>query len=154
MMGGPGTPLERHVWLTKFIGAVTELSDAAGIYWGNGTVVHHPDMFCERAESLTADNPFPLLWIDMRLWQEAQSIRFATTGLFAFGLPEVEVDRAACTPDELFAFCGSVVSYVLERGSAIPDGDTIGRSVTEKVKVRHSASMWDRKGDVMKLVFA
>src|SRR5262245_18758106 len=43
LMGGPDSPIERHVWLTKFVAAVMELSDSAGVYWGSGTLVHKPE---------------------------------------------------------------------------------------------------------------
>jgi hypothetical protein len=154
LMTEVGTPLERHVWLTKFIAALVESSDAAGVYWGTGTVVHPPGMFCEQAERAAADNPVPQLWIDLRCWPEGRGFRFATTGMYAFGIPEVEVDHATWPPGELYDFCANVVAYILRRGSAIPDGESIGRSATEKIKIRHAPSMWERDGPVMKLVMS
>ncbi|MBX9625958.1 MAG: DUF4261 domain-containing protein [Gemmataceae bacterium] len=152
LMGGPGTPLERHVWLTKYVAVVTELTDAAGVYWGAGTVVHQPEAFRELAAVVSAEDPVAPLWVDHRLWSEdGKTARFATTGLRAFGLPEVEVDRSSWEPGELHDFCSSIVGYVLGRGAAIPDGDTIGRSAAEKVKVVYARSMWEREGEVMKL---
>ncbi len=153
LMGGRGIPLERHIWCTKFVAAVAELSDAAGVYWGNGTVVNSPAVFCSQAEVLTADDLFPPLWIDHRIWKDGRKVRFATTGMQAFDLPELEAEAEACPPGELFEFCGDLVIYVIKRGGPIPDGDTIGRTAEEKIKVRHTKSVWDRPGKVMKFVF-
>src|SRR5262245_44009644 len=152
LMGGPENLLERHVWLSKFVAALTESSDAAGVYWGNGTLVHSPEAFCQLAEAVSTDDPIPQLWIDMRIWQEEdRKIRFATTGLAAFDLLEIEVDGATWHPGELLEFCANLASYLIKRGSSIPDGDTLGRSAEEKFKVHHKKSMWKRPGKVMKL---
>jgi hypothetical protein len=153
LMGGPDGPLDRHIWLTKFVAAVMELSDAAGVYWGSGTVVHKPELFCELAAVASPDDYTPQLWIDMRIWGDKdRRVFFATTGLSAFGLPEIEVDGARWNPGELMEFCGNIITYVINRGEPLPDGDTIGRSDTEKIQIRHAPSMWEREGTVMKLV--
>jgi hypothetical protein len=152
LMGGPENPLERHIWLTKFVAAVMELSDAAGVYWGAGTVVHNPKLFCDLAEVASPDDYMPQLWIDMRLWgDEERRVYFATTGLSAFGLPEIEVEGVKWDPRELSEFCENIIRYVIGRGEPIPDGDTIGRSAKEKIKIRHAPSMWERDGPVMRL---
>ncbi len=153
LMGGPDGPLERHIWLTKFVAAVMELSDAAGVYWGSGTVVHSPKLFCDLAEVASPDDFMPQLWIDMRIWgDEKHRVYFATTGMAAFGLLEIEVDGAKWDPSELAEFCGNIATYVIKRGESIPDGNTLGRSAKEKIKVRHAPSMWARAGAVMQLV--
>lgn len=153
LMGGSGTPLERHVWLTKFVAAVAEAADAVGVYWGGGTVVHKAHAFCELAAVTSADDYLPQLWIDTRLWgDEAGRVSFATTGMAAFDLPEIEVERTTLDPRELLEFCANIIRYVVDRGDAIPDGDTLGRTATERITVRHRPSMWERAGPVMQLV--
>lgn len=151
LLEGPGTPLERHIWFTKFVAAVAELSDVAGIYWGGGTVVNSPEVFCGQAEVLADDDLFPPLWIDHRIWKEGRKVRFATTGLHAFGLPELEAEGEGWPPGELFEFCQNLVTYVIQRGAPIPDGDSVGRTAEEKLKIRHARSMWERDGLVMNL---
>jgi hypothetical protein len=112
-----------------------------------------PKLFCDLAEVASTDDFQPQLWIDHRLWgDEDRRVSFATTGLSAFGLPEIEADGARWGPGELLKFCVNLVTYVIKRGAPIPDGDTIGRSATEKIKVRHAPSMWQREGLVMKLM--
>jgi hypothetical protein len=155
LMGGPESPIERHIWLTKFVAAVMELSDAAGVYWGPGTLVHNPEFFCELAAKSSSENFTPMLWIDMRIWgDEQRRVYFATTGMAAFGLMEIEIDGAKWNPSELLEFCENIATYVIKRGESIPDGNTLGRSATEKIKVRHAPSMWEREEPVMKLVMS
>jgi hypothetical protein len=153
-MGGAGNAVERHIYLTRLVSAVAANADSAGIYWGAGTVVHDPTAFQEQAAELSPDNLAPQLWVDMRLEQnEDGSFRFFTTGMASFGCLEIEIDRSPRLPEEILDFCYSIVSYVLQRGTTIGDGETVGRSADERIKVRHKASMWDR-AKVMKLEFA
>jgi hypothetical protein len=151
LMNGAGSPLERHVWLTKFVAAVCEVSDAVGVYWGSGTVVHSAEAFRGLAEVVSADEPFPRLWVDLRLQRGEGGYCFFSTGLEAFGLPEVEIDQTTWEPQEVLDFCDGIAGYLMQRGEAIGDGETIGRSAEEKIRVRHGKSMWEREGVVMKL---
>ena len=45
-------------------------------------------------------------------------------------------------------FIGDTACYIVNSRLQIPDGDTMGRSASERFKVRHGASMFDR-GRVM-----
>jgi hypothetical protein len=153
LLGGSGSPVERHLLLTHLVAAVAAHADAAGIYWGAGTVVHEPSAFQEQAADLSAGNLAPQLWVDMRLVQnEDGSLRYFTTGMQPFGCLEIEIDQSRRPPEEILDFCYGIVSYVLMRGATIGDGETVGRSAEEKIQVRHQPSMWDR-GTVMKLEF-
>jgi hypothetical protein len=153
LMGGSGSPVERHILLSHLVSAVAANADAAGIYWGAGTIVHDPTAFQEQSAELSPDNMAPHLWVDMRLEQNGDgSFRYFTTGMESFGCLEIEIDRSRRPPQEILDFCYGIVSYVLTRGATIGDGETVGRSAEEKIKVRHKPSMWDR-GTAMKLEF-
>jgi hypothetical protein len=153
LMGASGSPVERHILLTQLVAAIAANADAAGIYWGAGTVVHEPIAFQEQSAELSPDNLAPHLWVDMRLEQnEDGSLRYFTTGMESFGCLEIEIDRSRRQPQEILDFCYGIVSYVLTSGATIRDGETIGRSAKEKIKVYHKPSMWGR-GTAMKLEF-
>jgi hypothetical protein len=153
LMGSPVDPLERHIRLTHLVCAVAANTDAAGIYWGAGTVVHEPKAFQKESVDLAPDNLAPHLWIDMRLEQQKdESFRFFTTGMRAFGLMEIEIDKSRQEPEEILDLGAGIVQYVVMRGANIKDGETVGRSADEKLKVRHRKSMFDR-GKVMKVAF-
>lgn len=90
----------------------------------------------------------------MRLEQNDDgSFRYFTTGMNAFGCLEIEVDRTRRQPEAVLDFCYGIVSYVLSRGASIDNGETVGRTAEEKIKVRHKPSLWGR-GTAMKLEFA
>jgi hypothetical protein len=152
LLGGEGDPVERHLVLTDLVATVTELTDAVGVYWGSGTVVHEPAAFRDAAADLTPDEVIPMLWIDLRIEPlDAGGYRFFTTGLAAFDQLEIEIDRFETDPDDLYEFLVSIVHYVLTSGNTIADGETIGRDADERIAATHEPSMFDRAGPVLKL---
>jgi hypothetical protein len=154
LFGDAGTALQRHIQLTHLASAVASTANAAGIYWGGGTIVHEPAAFEELSADL-GDQIEPQLWIDMRLGQNDDgSFSYFTTGMEAFGHLEVEIDSVPLQSQELFDFAYSIIHYILTSGATIADGETIGRTEDEKVRITHEESTWDRKGDVMKLTFS
>jgi hypothetical protein len=154
LMGDSGDLITRHIQLTHLVAAIAATADAAGVYWGSGTVVHEPQAFQEQSAGLSPDNLEPQLWIDMRLAQNDDgSYRYFTTGMSFFDHLEIEIDRATLDPEEILDFCYSIINYILTSGVTIKHGETIGRSAREKIKVTHERSMWDREGKVMKLAF-
>ena len=154
LMGESGNLIERHIRLTHLIAAVAANTDAAGIYWGAGTVVHDPQAFQDQSAELAPDNLEPQLWVDMRLEQNDDgSYRYFTTGMQALGCLELEIRKSKKAPDEILDFGYAIVNYILTSGARIKDGETIGRSAEEKIKVRHKPSMWDKSRTVMELAF-
>jgi hypothetical protein len=155
LMGETGELLERHIRLTHLVAAVAANTDAAGIYWGSGTVVHDPQAFQVQSANLAPDNLEPQLWVDMRLEQnDDNSYRYFTTGMQAFGCPELEIRKSQRRPDEILDFGYAIVNYILTSGVTIKDGETIGRSADEKIKARHKPSMWDKNRTILDLAFA
>jgi hypothetical protein len=152
LMGKEGGVNERHVRLTHLVAALARHADAAGIYWGNGTLVHEPDAFQKQADGLTAEHLVPHLWVDMRMEQNDDgTIRFFTTGMKAFSQHEIESERTSLNTEALLDFLYPVIDYLLRSGAKIRDGETLGRSVEEKIRVTYGPSMYPSRGIVMKL---
>jgi hypothetical protein len=154
LTGERGNPLQRHIALTRLTAAVAAHSDAAGIYWGGGRLVHDPKVFVEQAHRLSPDNlPLPL-WIDFRVEPgEDGSCRLFTTGMKAFDKMEIEIPHSEKKPAEVFDFACSIANYILTSNPNIRDGHTVGRSETEKIRATHAASMWDAGLTVLRLDF-
>lgn len=145
-------PIERRLILTKAVAAILRSTDAVGVYWGEGTLVHEPKEFVLQAKSATpADIPGPL-WIDVRVEENDDgSFRCFTTGMAPLGFLEIEVTRSTLPRFELMEFVGDTVCYIVNGRLRIAPGETMGPSATEQYKVRHSSSRFDR-GTVMQLV--
>ena len=153
VMGGAMPPVERRIILTNLVGAVIRNSDAVGVYWGEGTLVHEPTSFLEQAEGITPTQIPGPLWIDVRVEQNDAdgTLRCFTTGLRPLGHLEIEIPRATLKPQELLEFVGDTACYIVNNDTPIKDGETLGRTATEKFKVRHDKSMFDRQ-TVMRIV--
>jgi len=151
VMGGTIPPVERRVILTRLVSAVLRHTDAVGVYWAEGTVVHEPTSFLEQAEGISETQIPGPLWIDVRLeTNDDETLRCFTTGLAPLGHLEIEVPRATLKPQELLEFVGDTACYMVNTSTPIADGETLGRTATEKFKVRHMKSMFDR-GTVMRI---
>jgi hypothetical protein len=154
LMGPIDDPVQSHIWLSHLVSAVAKNTDAVGIYWGNGTVIHDPVDFQELVADLAPDYIEPRLWIDMRLEQnEDGTYRYFTTGMTRFERPEMEIDHSEQDPQEIHKFCYAIICHLLNCRANIANGETVGRSAEEKVRVTYKPSMWEREGTVMKLDF-
>jgi hypothetical protein len=151
-IGGSIDPVERRVVLTRVTSAVIGSTDAVGVYWAEGTVVHEPSQFMEQAESAHARNIPGLLWLDVRVERNQDgSYRCFTTGMAPLGFLEIEVEKSDLTPDDLIGFIGDTAVYIVNNRLHIENGETMGRSLSEQFKVQHGHSMFDRP-PVMRLV--
>lgn len=139
LIGGSIQPVERRVVLTSAVRAVVEGSDAVGVYWCEGTLVHQPDTFLEETRSVSAsDIPGPI-WIDVRVEPNPDgTARCFTTGMAPLGFQEIEVARSDWPPADLGEFIGNTACYIVNSRKPIPDGDTLGRSASEKFTDRKS----------------
>ena len=154
LMGETGNPIQRHCTLTHLTAAVASHTDAAGIYWGGGRLVHDPNVFIEQACNLSPED-LPLhLWIDFRVEQNDDGLcRLFTTGLKAFGKMEIEIPHSEKEPAEVFNFACSIADYILKSDPNIRDGHTVGRSEAEKIRVTYAPSMFDSNITVLRLEF-
>jgi hypothetical protein len=152
LLGGSIEPVERRILLTKIISAIVANADSVGVYWGEGTLVHEPSAFLRQAKSASANNIPGTLWLDVRVERNPDSSsRCFTTGMAPLGFLEIEVEKSSLPPEDLLGFIGNTACYIVNSRLHIPDGDTMGRSATEKYKVRHGPSLFDRP-TVMQLV--
>jgi hypothetical protein len=154
LLGKESDLVKQNIMLTQLTAAVASLTDAAGIYWGAGTLVHAPNVFIEQSRELIPGD-LPLhLWIDFRVEaNDDGSYRLFTTGMKAFDKMEIEIPHSQREPKEVFDFAYAIADYIITRNPKIDDGHTIGRSETEKVKAVYSPSMWDSKVTVLRLDF-
>ena len=137
--------------MTRSVVAVAAHADLTGIYWSDSNLVHEPQAFQKLAAMISADDFVPNLWVDMRQYKNADgSACFVTTGMSAFGLLEVEIDSLRGASQELADLGLGIVVYLLKKGDSIKEGETIGRSDQEKIKVTYGPSRLGR-GMVMKL---
>lgn len=146
-------PVEPHLALTDLIAAMVEAAGARAVYWGAGTVVQPAALFCKWAADSGPDNLPLFLWVDFRLFSRDGGPFVATTGLASFGVMEIEGGSRQMKPIDLVGKVHDIAHYLCTRGPVLKDGDTAGANEVERIRVRHTDSVWERAGKVIRLEF-
>lgn len=148
--------------LTLAVAAVAEATHAVGVYWGPGGVAHTRDFFLQTARRLDAAGPAPLpVWCGLSIAREGrrppgpptasdgERLSLLTVGFAAqFDLPDLMLSAPPTKVGDSIAFAFDLLLYVLGRGTAIAEGETVGRTAQEKLKVSYAPSPVDEGVEV------
>lgn len=145
--------IERSTLLTQATVAVLAACDAAlGVYWGNASLLVPKPIFVELAERILPHGPPLDIWIDFRIgWQEQKRSAGFTQGMKALGHMELEARDWPEKPSELRDRMQGLARYLLDNGRVIKDGDTVGQSASEKIRVVYVRSTFGHDALVMQL---
>lgn len=150
-----GTKLDKidnALLLTKIVSAVAECASTAGIYWGAGTIVHSVETFKEMTEGRNREILPLYAWVDFRVIPEKKnSFSLFTTGFKLFDIMEIEIIKSKKQPNVLIDKAFNMGHYILDNGPVVKNGDTIGFTAGEKIKILHKNSMWDKSDKVYQL---
>lgn len=141
-------PADEAFLLAQVTAAVAEATGAVGVYWGMGHVAHPAGFFIETVSEL--EQPLPAL-IGLSVASDAAGPSLLSVGMEQFGLPDMLVLADPRGASDAMGFLMDIQSYVLERGEALPDGDTVGRSAQERIQVRYVPSPADGSVQVVQL---
>lgn len=133
--GATGTEVEELVTFTRVVAAIVRATNAVGVYWGEGSATHHPEFVVNIAHS---ELPLPI-WVGVSVAKSASGPELLSIGMKQLGLPELLLTTPGLdgTVFELFY---DLLAYVTRRGKKLPEGDSVGRTPKEKLKVRYVAS--------------
>ncbi|AWM02562.2 DUF4261 domain-containing protein [Bradyrhizobium amphicarpaeae] len=142
MLGKNEQPLVAARVTTAVIGAlIATMPEARGVVW-SGQVARPADLWLETSTYSFAPYPdYPFrLWIDILPFRSGAKIGAITMGLTAFVGREIELVTGKLTLSALFDKVAGLSVYLIEHGSVVKDGDTIGASASERIQVRHKNS--------------
>lgn len=107
-----------------------------------GRVARPADLWLETSRDSFAPYPgYPLgLWVDILPFGSGAKIGAVTMGLSAFVGREIEFVTGKLTLPALFDKVAGLSVYLIEHGSVVKDGDTIGASASERIQVRYKNS--------------
>ena len=77
-------------------------------------------------------------WLYFGLYQTENGLNGYTYGMTAFGKEEIEVLESHSSPQDLRNFIFDIAYYVLDGDVTLNDGDTIGFSEEQKLKITRS----------------
>lgn len=119
--------IAKSMQLTRFVAALLPSSEAVGVQWGGSRAVHQSGPFCETASQMARDDMPLHLWLDFQVESnDSGGLQLYTTGMEAFGKPEIEVAHFLGAPQDLMNHAYNLAHYVLEKDAVIKDGEAIG----------------------------
>jgi Domain of unknown function (DUF4261) len=154
MTGGSADPVRRRLILTAVTALAAKQPGVMAVYWGEAALVIYPPLFIDMAQEMDSPEAPPLyLWVDLRAFRNADGTTgLFTTGLSSLGHMEIEIPRIAMAPGDLREWVLNIMSYLLDNGPVLKDGQTIGRSAEEQqLRIRHSPSTFGHPGKVIRL---
>lgn len=147
------TPLEAQLLFTRVVAAVLESTGAVAVYWGEAGVTHPADFFFNVVGS--DEHLWTMLWTGVSLArQSAHRLSILSLGMRQFGLLDAMLNGPVAKGNDLLIFMMDMLRYCIERGSDIPEGDTIGRTPDERLKVKYVPSPIDATKKVWFVEFA
>lgn len=132
--------LDLRLLHTRILAAILASADAVGVYVGGALLIRSADDFRNDTLAATREQPPIPSWIGLNAVREETSLSAYTTGLSDFGIPEVEIRRSALPASDLFGIMADVASYQLSSQRILNDGDTFGRTASDRTRVRYSPS--------------
>jgi hypothetical protein len=130
--------LDAHIRHAVLVRELIEQLPVIGVLWGSSLV--QTDLFRgEFANMQKGGFPFSL-WVLIQFSKQPNgNILISTLGMRDFQHMEIETE-SSLPLDQTFDRVRKFGSYVLSTGAVVKDGDTIGPSDDEKIKVRHTRS--------------
>jgi hypothetical protein len=150
---GEGDAMTRLSALTSILAAVAEVSPAVGIYCGDAGATHDPRFFRELARSRTTPSRLAL-WTGISIAREDNEDKrysLLSLGMKQFELPDLLLVVPPAKTDDAIPFMLELLGMVVESGKPLPEGDTVGRSATEKLPVHYVTSPVDPKARVWRV---
>jgi hypothetical protein len=135
IMNAGKNPVAENKLYTKIASAVLNNSKSIGIYIGGRTLLLKKDFY----QSLTAemsDESLPLYnWIYFGLRTENGKNSMYTYGLADFNKTEIEILDTNHSKDEINEMMMNLVNYILISDVTLKDGETIGFTEEQKLKI-------------------
>jgi hypothetical protein len=145
-----GDATTRLSLLTSTLAAISEASSAVGIYWGDAGATHDPKFFRDIAKARTTPSRL-VLWTGVSIAREGQRYSLLSYGMNQFELPDLLLVVPRAKSDDAIPFLLELLGMIVESGKPLPEGDTVGRSATEKLPVHYVPSPVDAKVKVWRV---
>lgn len=137
------SPVEQYSLLTKVNASILRTCEnAIGVYQGSATLLLPNNLYLDFADFLKEDNLPLQLWLYIGIINQEDKSSVYTYGMKEFGKSEIEIIDSAKDSDELYYFLLSILQYILEGDVTLNDGETIGFSEEEKIKITESKAVY------------
>ncbi len=147
------TRLDAHVKHTLVVREFIDQLSAIAVSWGS--VLVSANQFAGEFHKFQAEQVLPVrLWVLIQLSGDGQGGTVVSTlGMDAFGLKEIEANSAPMEPQDALLLVNNLAGYLISKGPVVNEGDTVGGSESERIKVRFAPSFREGVGEVCLLDF-
>jgi hypothetical protein len=136
---------------TSLLAAVTETSDALGVYWGGAGATHDPRFFLSTARDRDVSSRI-MLWTGVSVAHDQDGhLNLLSMGMKQLNLPDLLLIAPRSMGNGALGTFFDFLSYNAEFGEPLPEGDTIGRTADERLPIHYVASPLDSKVKVWRV---
>jgi len=136
-------PVDSLSRFTSVLAAVTEASHAVGVYWGSASATHDPKFVIAIASEQSSVSRI-MLWTGVSMAREASGrISLLSLGMKQLELPDLLLTAPQGSANEALGAFFDLLAYVIDRGKPLPEGDAVGRSESERLRVHYVPSPID-----------
>lgn len=151
VFGGKGTALENYQLLSKVNASVMRANKGAlGVYQGVQRLMLPNAMYVGLADMMLSGSNPVTLWVYIGITNTEEGPCAFTWGMKEFGRTEMEIIDSPIAGKELFDFMQSIISYTIGYDTKLRDGDTIGFTAHQKIKIREVKGVFN-EGYVLRL---
>ncbi len=149
-----GSFVEVNMLLTKIVKSFSNFINAIGIYWGGSEQIISTKVFGIYCE-IIKEKMYPIpIWVKITGYKnEDGSYYLYTVGLNEFNHKNIEIMNYKESFSNGYSFLLELSNYILSGEKVINDGDTVGLSEKQKIKVKYKKSELKKDEDVMSLFF-
>ncbi|CAL2086033.1 DUF4261 domain-containing protein [Tenacibaculum sp. 190524A05c] len=152
IMNAGKNPVKENVLYSKIASAIMNNSSSLGIYIGGRTLVLKKDFYLSNVEMMTEED-LPLYnWIYFGIKQLNGKQSVYTYGLSDFGKMEMEIIDSNKSIQEINEMMFNITHYVIAYNVTLRDGETIGLSAEQKLKISESKGKF-LGGNTLKIEF-
>jgi hypothetical protein len=137
------SPTDTLSRFTALVAAVTETSDAVGVYWGSAGATHDPKFFLDIARERELASRV-MVWTGISLARETEDrVSFLSRGMKQFELPDLLLIAPRSAGNAALGTFFDLIAYAVSIGTPLPEGDTVGRTAEEHLPVHYVPSPTD-----------
>ena len=136
--------VEKFSLMTMINASILRTSpDAIGVYQGSQTLLLPKGLYIDFADFLLEGNLPVILWIYIGLiGSEEGKNSIYTFGMKEFGKEEIEIIDSQMSRSDLHDFILPVLNYILAYDVTLKNGETIGFSEEQKIKITESKAVY------------
>jgi hypothetical protein len=130
--------IKENLLFSKVASSILNNSKAIGVYIGSRTLLLKKDFYQANVEGMSADDLPIYIWIYFGMRNENGNNAIYTYGLSDFNKKEMEIINSTQSFKELSEMMSNLVHYVIISDVTLKNGETIGMSAEQKLKIVES----------------